>query len=283
MTLVTTLHGRDGVVMFTDTQETVGGYAKKIVDKLTLWNVDGPFRFAIAAATNDTTYLEMLEREISRALFSVKSYALGEIERSLVDALTGFYAKHIWPQPSKNHLIEFLITLQPMPNGRPDVIHISGTAVSVPTISENHKSIGVGAYMADYLLPIFLGGGEDLAQLAMTAVYVGKEVHDNVDGVGPVDRIILLGNNGDYHELYHDVIRELEENLFPFRDVIQQAFRAASEVLDEGKGDLEHNYIGAELRDMREKNTELWNRMQQQIKAHAQWREKFGNPKAGQQ
>jgi hypothetical protein len=275
MTLVTTLIGREGVAMFTDTQETIGGYAKKSVDKLTLWSVDGPFRFAIAAATNDTTYLEMLERQISGTLLGMDTYDLADIEKALADTLTDFYAKHIWPQSSKSSLIEFLITIQPMPNGRPEVIHISGTAVSIPSLSEHHKSIGVGAFLADYLVPIILGGGQTLAELAFAAVYIGKQVQDNVDGCGAVERITLLANDGEHYELYSDVIKEIETNLFPFGQVIEHAFIAVSNVTEQDDAEHDLSYIAAELQDVRHANSALWDRIQVQIKAHAQWREKW--------
>lgn len=282
MTLVTALWGREGVVMFSDTQETVGGYAKKSVDKLTVWDQGDrlPFRFAIAAATDDTTYLEMLERDIAGALLKLDSNWVGRVESALVDVLTAFYAKHIWPQ-SKNTHIEFLITIQPLPHGLPDVFHISGTAVSIPSLSEHHKSIGVGAFLADYIVPMILGGGEGLPQLAMAAAYLGKQVHENVDGCGQVDRIVLLGRDGKFREIYSDVIREMEDVSYAMREIIEQAFRGFSEVDDRDEGELERTYISEELQDMRSKYSDLWERMQQQIRAHGEWRLKFGQPKSG--
>lgn len=282
MTLVTTLMGREGVVMFADTQETVGGYAKKPVDKLTLWNEhpDRPFRFAIAAATDDTTYLEMLEREISGTLLKLNGNWLRSIEKDLADTLTTFYAKHIWPQ-SKNPRIEFLITIQPLPHGLPDVIHIAGTAVSIPSLSESHKSIGVGAFLADYIVPMILDGGEGLAHLAMAAVYLGKQVHENVDGCGPVDRIVLLGRDGECDELYSDVIRQMEAAVYPLREVMTHAFTSCADIADTDNGELERTYVQNELLNMREKYAELWEEMQQQIRAHGEWRRKYGNPKTG--
>ena len=201
MTLVSALIGREGVAFFCSTQETQGGYAKKNVDKMTVWDFDdSPFRFAISGATDDATYLEMLERTITGNVLKLNSFSLDLIERTLADTLAEFYGKHIWPQTARAPLMEFLLVFQTaaLRNARGGA-HFR-TAVNVPSLAIHHKSIGVGAYIADYLFPLLLGGGQTQAELAIAAAVVGKQVEENVDGCGPVERIILLDRDGRYEE-----------------------------------------------------------------------------------
>jgi hypothetical protein len=276
MTLVSALMGREGVVTFCDTQETIGGYAKKSVDKMTVWDFpDAAFRFAISAASDDASYLEMLERAVSGTLLRMDAYSLGAIESALTETLTEFYSKHIWPQSSKASLIEFLIAIQPLPSGRPEVLHISGTAVSVPSLSCNYKNIGVGGYLADYLFSLILGGGQTQAELAIAAALVGKQVGDNVDGCGPVERIVLFDRDGQYEELGLDEVTESLRILQPFLGLLEASFTAATSIVDMNAHDLALEEIAGELSDIRESNRAWWNSIQDRRKQLAEYRTKY--------
>src|ERR1017187_2682343 len=98
MTLVAALSGLNGVVMFADTEETVAGYSKRIVEKLSVYDLPNmPFRFAIGGATTNAPYVDMLQSEIASTLSSINRYDLQEITNTLASTLTDFYSKHVWP------------------------------------------------------------------------------------------------------------------------------------------------------------------------------------------
>jgi len=276
MTLVSTLIGREGVAFFCDTQETQGGYAKKNVDKMTVWDFDdSPFRFAISGATDDATYLEMLERTITGNVLKLNSFSLDLIERTLADTLAEFYDKHIWPQTAKAPLMEFLLVFQPLPSGMPEVVHVSGTAVNVPSLAVHHKSIGVGAYMADYLFPLLLGGGQTQSELAIAAAVVGKQVEENVDGCGPVERIILLDRDGQYEELGPTEIADSLRIMQPFLGLLETAFTAATSIEDMKGHDLALDEIAGELSDIRESNRAWWKSIESRRRELAQYRSQY--------
>lgn len=276
MTLVSALVGREGVVFFCDTQETLGGYAKKNVDKMAVWEFDDlPFRFAISGATDDATYLDMLERAITANILRVDSYSLPVIEKVIADTLLEFYAKHIWPQSTKAPLMEFLMVFQPLPSGVPDVIHVSGTAVNVPSLTAHHKSIGIGAYLAEYLFAQLLEGGQTQAELTIAAAYVGRQVETNVDGCGPVNRIVLLDNDGQYKELGAGQINDSLRIMEPFPGTIEAAFSAATSISDMNAHDLALEQISGELSDIRESNRAWWDSIQDSIKQIAEYRGKY--------
>jgi hypothetical protein len=161
--------------------------------------------------------------------------------------------------------MEFLMVFQPLPSGMPDVFHVSGTAVNVPSQSVHYKSIGIGAYMADYLFSLFLGGGQTQKELTITAIHTGEQVHQNVDGCGPVERIVLLGSDGQYAELGPEEINESLKIMQPMNaDVFPACFNACTDDITEYDRAME--YLAAELIDIRQSNDMWWNLIQKTIK-----------------
>jgi hypothetical protein len=259
MTLVAALSGSQGTIFFADTDEIVAGYSKKTIDKMEVWDfADRPFRFAIAGATTDGTYADALQSELSGALFKVDAFDLRKITQALSDTLAAFYAKHIWPRAGDKPLMQYLITVQPLPKGHTEVFHISETAVNAMGLTTHWKSIGVGSYLADYLFNRLLGGGEDVAQLCAAAVYAAKEVRENIDGVGPIDRIPVFFSNGAYDELHPADISTIEENLAPLNETLSYVFSDAMdtrEIMEEIRREDNSSSLNEILAEMRQKQS----------------------------
>src|SRR5690348_3343943 len=114
MTLVAALSGRDGTILFADTQETVGNYGIKKIDKLASWDCEA-FRLGIAGASTDGTYSDMLQSEILAGLSSLTVFEERQIISRLGEILTGFYSKHIWPRTGDKPQMEYLLVVQPIP------------------------------------------------------------------------------------------------------------------------------------------------------------------------
>src|SRR5205814_5418375 len=231
MTLVAALRGHEGLVMFDDTQETVSGYSKRTIDKIEVWDFPGhPFRFAIAGACTDATYADALQYELAEALMGIPQYDLRNgIVPTLSTTLTEFYKKHIWPRGGDRPQIEYLVAIQPFPKGYPDVLHISETAVNVVGVTTHTYSVGVGSYLTDYLLGRLLGGGEPIAQLCAAAVHVAKEVEQNIDGVGPMERAVIFDKWGGYDELAPLDIEEIADNLGGLNEATMHLFSLAAD------------------------------------------------------
>ena len=99
MTLVATLMGNAGVIVFADTQEVVQQLSKKTIDKLIVYDPPArPFRFAIAGATEDASYVDNLQSELAATLLALDDYDLKVIKEHLSATLVEFHTKHIWPQ-----------------------------------------------------------------------------------------------------------------------------------------------------------------------------------------
>lgn len=238
MTLVAALSGREGTILFADTQEIIGEYAKRKIEKLEVQEGVG-LRFGIAGACTDGTYADMLQSEICSALSGIHDFDLDKIKRDLADTLTNFYAKHIWPRSGQYPLMQYLLVVQSLIGGYPTVIHISETAANVCT--EEVKTIGVGSYLADYLFKQMTAGdlpfppSESLAFLCAASVYVAREIRENIDGVGPLERVAVFNRDGTYDALHPVDIMEIEENVGSIGEFLGYFYRDAFD------GDPQHN------------------------------------------
>ncbi len=274
MTLVAALSDFQGALLFADTQEIVSGISKKSVRKLRTYDLPNrPFRFAIAGATNDASYVDMLQEEIATTLLSLDACDLLILKERLTETLTDFYSKHVWQRTSDKPQMEYLIVVQPLPTGAPQIVHISESAVNISEpnlydVTIERKSIGIGSYLANYLFTSILGGGnllhegDSLAQLAAAAVYVSREVRENIDGCGPVEEIVLFDKNGGYDDLDSADIQRIEKNLETFHTVMSDAFAVATDVAaDDDTFRTARKFIDTALGEIH----------REQLRSHIEW------------
>ena len=62
MTLVAALSGCDGTILFADTEEVVGSYSTRCIEKMAVLDF-ASFRVGIAGASTDGTYADMPQSE----------------------------------------------------------------------------------------------------------------------------------------------------------------------------------------------------------------------------
>jgi 20S proteasome alpha/beta subunit len=241
MTLIAGFVGRGGSVLCSDGLEVQGGYAKRLVDKISLSGdaMTGEslrFQFAIGCSGSGT-YMDMLQAELVRELESLstdKQIELAELPdiicRALSEPLVNFYGRHIWPRPSgaANAEMQFLLLIQPCPFGESCLIKIAETAVNI--ISDSYACIGIGSYLAEYILEnIFSGSGEKEYQLAVAA-YVLTEVNKNVDGCGHGYAIYHLDENGKLSTMF-DMYRP--EDFSEIKRIFEWAFQTMTDISPE--------------------------------------------------
>src|SRR6267142_4537211 len=114
MTLVAGLIGAGCGVMFADSQETISGYAKKSVDKLSYWDTspDRDFRFAIGGAGDSGPYIDKFNFDLVGALLGLQAGDIGDVCTELERVTLDFHKTHIWPQGRPYHGLESLILFQ---------------------------------------------------------------------------------------------------------------------------------------------------------------------------
>jgi hypothetical protein len=220
MTLIAAFSGAFGMVFLSDSQETVSGYAKRSVDKVE-HSTGSPFPYAIAGS-GDGTHIDALKFEISGAVAQLTGYSLPEIHETLKHECLDYFQKYIWPRGSDKPALEMLMMTQ-RKGSHPDLWHIAdGTVLWV---QNDHRSIGVGSYLADYLAGQLPSFRQDESEMIAGAAFILKEVRDHIDGVG-LDRNIRLFRPDGTDE-YFD-----EETLSKFDPVFEQFNALISRMFD---------------------------------------------------
>jgi hypothetical protein len=206
MTILAGFSSSAGAILCADTQETVG-YAKRNVSKIEVSDTSGKeFRVAIAAAGNGP-YADKLTQGLFGAIGAYKEYDPGNIISAIENTVTEFHSKHIWPRTDAQYApqVELLILLQPTKDdvvpgfpGYPLLLHVAETAVN---IVQETKSVGIGSWLADYILDrLHLGYGNRNYMVALGA-YLMKEVRENVEGCGKDAELMFFGSDGKWEDI----------------------------------------------------------------------------------
>jgi hypothetical protein len=239
MSLVSILLGANCGVMLADSQETISGYAKKSVNKLSSKGIPAPaqVQYAIGGAADSGPYLDSFNWALEVALHKLGSPNIYEAQELIEKAALTFHKRHIWPQGNNHPRLETLIMMQPTtPNsdGRapiPRTIHVDQTAVNI--IESGNKSVGIGSYLADYLAETLNMAGGDESQLLAAAVYILKQAKRHVDGVGLNGNILLFGSDFRQDGYEQEDIEPLEQIMTEFDAVMGLTFSGMMERIGE--------------------------------------------------
>jgi hypothetical protein len=219
-----------GAILCADTQETVG-YAKRNVSKIEVREERvNEFRVAIAAAGSGP-YADKLTQQLFGAICAHKEYDPGDIISDIETTVTDFHFKHFWPRADVQNApqVELLIILQPTKDdivpgfpGHPLLLHVAETAVN---IVQETKTVGIGSWLADYILDrLYLGCGNRNYMTALGA-YLIKEVRENVDGCGKEAEVMFFGSDGSWEDISgSDQIRFLENYVEEINSIFSTVF-----------------------------------------------------------
>ncbi len=161
----------------------------------------------------------------------MESGHLADICPALEKAALKFHETHIWPQGRDAPTLETLVMTQGVYStgengkncGSVDLIHIHKTAV-MPLLNDSAKSIGVGSYLADYLLEqLKRGFGETEPYLIASAVYILQQAKLNIDGVGLNGKLVLFSPDG-IQEFDQADINPFEKIMDEFNHVVASCF-----------------------------------------------------------
>jgi 20S proteasome alpha/beta subunit len=199
MTLIAAFSGAGGIALFSDSQETVAGYAKKRVSKIEIRPVrdgnDRAFTFAIAGSGN-AVHVDRLRFELEGELEKLKkNHGLPAIHETLDRTTLKYFQERIWVRQTDRPDVEMLVIVHYV-GGAAEMFHLAdGTAIWIPG---GHKCIGIGSYLAEYLLEKFAGFGVERDEMIGKAAYVLSEVKEHVDGVGLDSVICLFRRDGEF-------------------------------------------------------------------------------------
>lgn len=242
MTVLALFSGQAGTVLCADSQETAGGYAKRRVEKIAIGETDG-FRVAIGAA-GAGHYADMLAFELRHSLpqecdtDSDPEKIIQFIQKKLLT----FHEAHGLSRGAEYALIELLIVIQEkQASGLPLVLHTLETAVNV--IGWGTKCIGVGGYLADFILDHTLTGFGSRESLITAAAYMLREVIDNVEGCHDPSIVYLFRHDGVMEAIPDGYIKRLQANTETLIEKFRDLFHFVT--------DIDHRHTGMD-EDLRE-------------------------------
>jgi len=225
MTIAAGFIGDHGAVLCADSQETIGGYAVKKVEKISV-NECKAFNLAVVGAGH-APYIDMISTDIYIAVYGCDGNPV-TIEEAVSKVLIEFHTKHIWPRSPDPNLapLEFLILISDRKYADDFLFHTCDTAINW---IQGSKAIGVGSYLADYILENMLTNDGTEEHLLATAVYMLKEVRENISGCGMESSIYFFGRNGIYQRMDENAIAVMEKNCEHFKAMVKAGFYEMTE------------------------------------------------------
>ncbi|MCU1285018.1 MAG: hypothetical protein JWO13_1368 [Acidobacteriales bacterium] len=272
MTIIAGFSGWGGVVLCADTQETVSGYGKREVEKISVGGqmADMDFNVAVAAATDSGPHADSLTGELIYAVSQVKVYSLSRIKEEIEKKLAEYHAKHIWPRASQDRPhIETIVVIQHAEGGHADMFHTTDTAVN--WVSGSRCCIGVGSHLGDFILERTLQGAGSKSHMLAVAAHMLKEVRENIDGCGKNATIWFFGKDGTCEQFYNDRFKFMEDQVEDVNDVLKEAMRYMTDVEEDSDGEALLHRLDIERR----KNREHYEQEMEQERKMEEWRQKM--------
>jgi 20S proteasome alpha/beta subunit len=194
MTIAIGLCGNGGLVLASDSQETISGYVKNEVGKSETIIFANRNVFCFVGA-GDADYIKTATVKAIVGLDVANTF--DEVQKTLEDNLLGFFDKHLaqwafYPEHDRPS-VELLIGVS-MRSGPFALYHYCGT--SFHRVSE--KAIGAGVLLADGLLHQFNPVGATVEQASSIAVYIISKVKQQVDSCGGFTDLVAFRKNGDW-------------------------------------------------------------------------------------
>ncbi len=125
--------------------------------------------------------------------------------------------------------MELLMVLQPKAGlGHPLILHALETAVNV---IREQKCIGIGSFLADYILDRVLENCGGKYHLIAVAAYLLREVRENIDGCGKDSTIWFFGpNDGVKEKISYSYIDRLEHETELLNATMRDVFSYATDI-----------------------------------------------------
>lgn len=228
MSIAIGLHGKDGLIIAADTQETISGYTKEYRGKVPI----SVFKnlTVVFSGVGTCDYIDSAIEKASEKIGDYKTFneVKGYLEERLVGYFDGYLANWASFPQNERPVVEMLIGVA-MKDGFCGLFHFSGTSFQ----QVNRKAIGTGTILANNLLSEYCWDIQGLSELTGLAVYVVKKVKDHVDTCGGNTHLVALRDGGDFAMADSKEVERLEKKILESerKAVERLRIRIASQVL----------------------------------------------------
>jgi 20S proteasome alpha/beta subunit len=207
VTIIAGFKGWDGIVLCSDTQETIE-HSKRRVSKLRIEPSDGKSEMCVAfcGAGSDGPFIDKiisLAWKDAQAATSLDS-ACEEIEKSIKKTYKEYgqiYQRGFCPEAELIYGVKM--------NRESKLFHASG-----PLVNEKiYYAAGIGHYMADFISMRMFEEHMDIRQLEIIAAYILFQTKEHVDGCGGDSEIAIIRNKGGSGRIERPFVDYITETL----------------------------------------------------------------------
>jgi 20S proteasome alpha/beta subunit len=221
MTIAIGLRGNEGVVIATDSQETVTGYIKNQRGK-THTIIFANHNAVCFAGSGTSDYIETATEKAIEGLGGLDD--LREVQARLESNLLDFFDNHLarWAyfSESERPSVELLIGVS-LHSGPYSLFHYSGTSFN----SVSSKAIGAGILLANDLLDDYVEVGGTIQQHSAAAIYILSKVKKQVDTCGGFTDLVALKRKGDFALSDSRELETIENQLTKREEELTKAFK----------------------------------------------------------
>lgn len=217
----------EGIVICSDTQETIPGYVKTDSEKMR--TIVGGHLSMVFTGSGDADLIEMTIDEIQNRVILEQPHAVWAIEKIVKDALSEIFKKRIGPYsvfPAEDRpLIPDLLIGVQVESG---TLLYKASGTKLRRLNEP-ECIGTGLVLGKSLIGRFFKRNLSLAQTGLLAIYILHQVKRWVDGCGGKSDILLLSNRErKIGRMPTDEVTTLEKDFDAFDEAVNPVLFAAS-------------------------------------------------------
>jgi hypothetical protein len=202
----------NAAVICADSQEVVSDYAKTTTQKIHTLHSPQKWRVGLVGA-GDAACIELCNEEITRKIGSLQAFDYPAMLGIARETIREIHEQHIWPrQAADRPTFQMLIALQGInPGAR--ALFFSQDSIVLPV--DDYKSIGIGAYLADYLLDrIYPTPGWDYGssaeETAMNAVFTLQQVKSAIHGCDGETLVAIFRGDGTFRWIIGSEVAQVE-------------------------------------------------------------------------
>jgi hypothetical protein len=219
----------DSAIICADSQEVVSDYAKATTQKIRTLHSPGQWRIGLSGA-GDSACIDLCQEELWRKLPPTR-FDYTEMVGIIKETVREVHEQHVWPRQSSGTAPNFqvLIALQGL-NPPSRALFYSQDSIVLPV--DKFKSIGVGAYLSDYLheriYPHNTVYQARTDAVARVEVAILDEVKSAILGCDGETLVAIFHGDGTFRYMLGNEVHEIESWFLALHNSELQIFRAVA-------------------------------------------------------
>jgi hypothetical protein len=247
VTIVTGFLTGSSAIICADSRETIADYAKSTTQKLRVTSY-GNWRIGIAGSSDSAQYLDLFQGELELRLAPVRDFDYVKIVSIIKSTLHQLHKQHIWLRRWDRPSIQTLIALQGIIPTSSRALFVTQDSAVTP-VSE-YQSIGIGAYLANYLYERLSPStgftyNSPPDRMANLGVFILQQVKKSIQGCDGETTVAIFYGDGTFRYMTTDEVHEVESWMTRLDSILQPLWwHIANPSMNDStfKGELERRF-----------------------------------------